>query len=101
MTDNVIKSKDTNPKAEKPVKKAPAKKAAPKKVDAAPKGVKDGFKIIVFESGSSYVSNSVRFTKENRIQEIPESDAEFLLGLDNFRLPDPFEIEEYFNSKED
>jgi len=101
MTDNVIKSTDVNKQADKPVKKAAAKKSAPKKADAAPKGVKEGYKIIIFESGASYVSNSVRFTRDNPIQEVPEADAEILLGLDNFRLPDQFEIEEYFNSKED
>ena len=82
-------------------KKATPKKAAPKKADAAPKGVQEGFKIIVFESGSSYVSNSVRFTRDNHIQEVPDAEAELLLALENFRLPDQFEIEEYFNSKED
>jgi hypothetical protein len=101
MTDNTIKSTDVNPTSEKPAKKATPKKAAPKKADAAPKGVQEGFKIIVFESGSSYVSNSVRFTRDNHIQEVPDAEAELLLALENFRLPDQFEIEEYFNSKED
>ena len=101
MTDNTIKSTDVNSTSEKPVKKAAPKKAAAKKADAAPKGVKEGFKIIVFESGASYVSNTVRFTRSEHIQEVPEAEAELLLGLENFRLPNQFEIEEYLNSKED
>lgn len=101
MTDNTVKSTDVNPAPKKATKKAAPKKEAAKKADAAPKGVKDGHKIIVFESGASYVSNTVRFTRNNPIQEIPEAEAEILLGLENFRLPDQFEIEEYFNSRED
>lgn len=101
MSDNVVKSTDVNKTAEKAVKKAPAKKATPKKADAAPKGVKNGYKIVVFESGASYTSNGIRFTRDNNIQEVPESDAEVLLGLENFRLPNQFEIEDYFNSRED
>ena len=103
MADNVIKSTDVNQESEKPAKKAAPKKAAakPKKADAAPSGVKEGFKIVVFESCSSYVSNTVRFTRQDHIQEVPEAEAEILLGIENFRLPDQFEIEEYLNSKED
>lgn len=101
MADNVIKSTDINKESEKPVKKAAPKKATAKKVEPATTVAKEGFKLIVFESGSAYVSNSVRFTREEYIQEVPESEAELLLGLENFRLPNQLEIEEYYNSKED
>lgn len=102
MTDNTVKSTDVNASKEKAVKKTPAKKAAaPKKTESAPEGVKENFKLIIFESGSSYTSNGIRFTRQNPIQEVPEADIPALLELDNFRLPNDFEIEEYFNSKED
>jgi hypothetical protein len=110
MSDNIIKSTDLNKEESKPVKKTPAKKAAaPKKPKEKTanvslpdsSGVREGYQIIVFESGSSYVSNEIRFTKDNRIQEVPHADAEALLVLENFRLPDQFEVEAYLNSKED
>ncbi len=101
MTDNIIKSTDVNQASEKPVKKAAPKKAAPKKAEVSEKGAKQGFKVVIFESGFSYVSDSVNFTRANYIQEVPEAEAEHLLSLENFRLPDQLEIEEYFNSKED
>jgi hypothetical protein len=108
MSDNVIKSTDINKASDKPAKKAPAKKAAPKKQESIAKEqedvantAKDGFVIVIFESGSSYTSNGIRFTRENNIQEIPSADAQLLLQLDNFRLANQFEIEDYLNSKED
>jgi hypothetical protein len=107
MSDNVVKSTDLNQQKEKPVKKAAAKKTAPKKVEAViedsvnEKKVKEGFTVVVFESGSSYTSNGIRFTRQNSIQEIPADDASLLLQLDNFRLPNQFELEDYLNSKED
>ena len=100
MSDNVIKSTDINKAVDKPAKKAPAKKAAVKKAEAAPV-VSEGLRIVIFESGSSYTSDGIRFTQANRIQEVPNEVAERLLQLDNFRLPTQFEIEDYFNSKED
>jgi hypothetical protein len=101
MSDNVVRSTDVNKPAEKPAKKAAVKKVAAAKADAAPSGVNKDLKIIVFESGSSYTADGVRFTQNNRIQEVSQEVAEKLLELDNFRLPNQFEIEDYFNSKED
>lgn len=105
MTDNTIKSTDVNAPKEKAVKKAPAKKAAAPKVKAEEKAedvkVESGKLVVIFESGSSYTSNGVRFTRQNPVQEVPVADAAALLELDNFRLANDFEIEEYFNSKED
>jgi hypothetical protein len=101
MSDNVIRSTDVNKPAEKPAKKAAVKKTVATKADAAPSGVNKDLKIVIFESGASYTANGVRFTQANRIQEVSQEVAEQLLELDNFRLPNQFEIEDYFNSKED
>lgn len=98
MTDNIVKSDDVN---QKPVKKTAPKKTAAKKADAPQIATKDGLRVVVFESGASYSSNGVRFTKENRIQAVPEADAERLLELDNFRLPTQEEVDNYFASRED
>lgn len=92
-----------------PTKKAAVKKAAnpksekPKKSAAAPVGIKDGHRIIYFESGTAYtVANSeIRFTREIPMQEIPENIADLLLEQENFRLPTQAEVDDYFNSKEE
>lgn len=97
MSDNVIKSEDVSPK---PVKKTAAKKAAPKKAEVKQSETKDGLKIVVFESGASYNSNGLRFTQDNKIQAVPQEDAERLLELDNFRLPTQEEVDNYLTSQE-
>jgi hypothetical protein len=96
-----------------PVKKtSTAKKAAPKKTTAKPKVEKtevksenteeiQNYKIIVFESGTAYVSGEIRFTRDNNIQKLPNEDADRLLELDNFRLADQLEIEDFLSSRED
>lgn len=104
MSDDIIKSTDVNPK--EPVKKTTAKKNAVKKTEPKIKADKDvvvnsGYKIIVFESGASYVSGEVRFTRQDNIKELPEEEANRLLEFDNFRLPEQWEIEAYLNSRED
>lgn len=103
MEDNTIKSTDINKEEKKPAaKKTATKKAAkPKISDAAPAGVKNGYKVVVFESGTAYTFQEYRFTQQDRIQEVPEELAEVLLTIENFRLPDPFEIEEYLNNREE
>lgn len=105
MSDNIVTSADATsaPKEEKnTAKKAPAKKAAPKaKVAEKVETATTGYKVIIFESGSSFVSGDIRFTRENYIQEVPEDEANRLLEFDNFRLPDQLELEDYLNSKED
>lgn len=103
MSDNIVKSSDvTSAKEEKPAKKAPAKKAAAKpKIEKAEEKNTNGYKVIIFECGSSYISGDLHFTRENFIQEVPEDQANRLLELENFRLPNPFELEDYYNSKED
>lgn len=104
MSDNVIKSTDvTSAKAESnPVKKAPAKKAAAKpKAEKKDTPTAAGLKVIIFESGASYVSGDIFFTREDNIKEVSEDQADFLLTLDNFRAPNQLELEDYLNSKED
>lgn len=101
MTDNVIKSTDTNPIP----KKTTAKKAAPKKAvaESAHKENNTGspdLVVVVFESGSSYSSGEVRFTRENPMQEVTREVAEQLLKLDNFGLPNQIELEAFYASKE-
>ena len=106
MTDNVIKSTDTNFKSTD--KKPVAKKAAASKKAAAPKVIKEkndrdfdvavaqpGYKFIYFASGASYVTASgYRFSKEQRIHQLIIEEADHLLKFDNFRLPDQLELEE-------
>ena len=102
MSENVVKSEDLNKKEEKPVKKAAPKKAAAPKKQADPvKELKKDTVIIVFESGASYTSQDVTFTRENSIQEVSSEVARLLLELENFRIANEFEIEDYFNNKED
>lgn len=102
MSDNVIKSSDVTSDKPKPAKKAPAKKAAaPKKETKPTEDVAAGNVVIVFESGASYRSGDIAFTRANPIQEVSAETASRLLELDNFRIASPFEIEEFLNSKED
>ena len=54
-----------------------------------------GYKFIYFSSGYGYVTPSgYQFSQEQRIHQIPIEEAEHLLTLDNFRLPDQLELEE-------
>ena len=114
MTDNIVTSKETLGAVEKPVKKAPAKKAAAKPkveaeiteddVEAKPEKVSkksNKINLIIFESGASYSSGDLFFTREDKAQEVSDEDYESLLTLENFRRADPHEIEEYLASKED
>lgn len=104
MSDNVIKSTDvTSAKVEtNAVKKAPVKRAAAKiKVEKKVESVETGKTVIIFETGFSYSSGDIYFTRENYIQEVSEDVANFLLTLDNFRLPNTVELDDYLNSKED
>lgn len=104
MSDNVIKSTDvTSAKKEKnPVKKTAVKKEPIEvKVGEELENKIPGFKVVIFETGSSYVSGDTRFTREDNIKEVSNDEADFLLTLDNFRVPNQLELEDYFNSKED
>lgn len=115
MTDNIVTSKAATGGEDKPVaKKTTAKKAAakPKVTEEASDVVEEvkpkvsskkspSINLIVFESGASYVSGERRFTRENRIQEVSDEEFAFLLTLENFRIADPHEVDEYLASKED
>ena len=105
MSDNVIKSADvTSAKKEDetPAKKTPAKKAAAKpKAEKIAKEATAGTKVVIFETGASYVSGDIRFTRQDNIKEVSEAEADFLLTLENFRVPNQIELEEFYNSKED
>jgi hypothetical protein len=72
MSDNIVRSSDvTSGKEEKPAKKAPAKKAAAKpKVEKAEEKNINGYTVIIFECGASYISGDLHFTRENFIQEV-------------------------------
>jgi hypothetical protein len=75
--------------------------AKPKEVKEKISDTQNGFKVVIFESGASYVSEGIRFTREDNIKEVPEAQADFLLTLENFRVPNQLELEDYLNSKED
>jgi hypothetical protein len=56
-----------------------------------------GKKFVFFASGSAYVTKSgFRFSSEKRIYELDLEEADHLLSLDNFRLPDQLELEDYY-----
>lgn len=56
-----------------------------------------GKKFVYFSSGSGYVTKSgFKFSSEKRIYELEEDEADHLLSLSNFRLPDQLELEEYY-----
>lgn len=105
MTENSENKKSVD----KAVKKTPAKKTAVKKTAAKPKvsqeetsetKVNDEYVIIVFETGTAFISGDYHFTKDNRIRKIKTQDAAKFLELENFRLADQIEIEEFLASEE-
>jgi hypothetical protein len=113
MTDNIIKSEDAAPK-----KKATVKDPVDKKIDESPaveevksepkakksptpkkkvSAASDGKKFVYFDSGVAYVTKAgFRFTRENRIYEIDNDEADYLLSLTNFRLPTQLELEDHY-----
>lgn len=98
MSDNVIKSDKSAPKKATASKKKAEPKAEKTLNDRDKPTAKapDGYKFVFFESGSAYVTvDGRRFTKENRILLLENSEADQLLELSNFRLPDQLELEEY------
>ena len=106
MSENIVTSTSVNDASKTPAKKAPAKKAAAKPKEAKPvekkaTTVNDNRVVIIFESGAAYSGNGLLFTREDSIQEVTEEQAAFLLTLENFRIPDVLELEEYLASKED
>lgn len=113
--DNIVVTNDLPEK--KPTKKAPAKSAqkkiispepselpAPQKSDIPEKKVAHAAankKFVYYSSGAGYTTKSGhRFTPDQRIYEIDIEEAEYLLKLDNFRLPDQIELEDYYKEQE-
>jgi hypothetical protein len=114
MTDNIVTSKAALGEEAKPVKKAAVKKAAAKpkveaenaedSVETKPAKVSkksNAINLIIFESGASYSSGNLFFSREDSMKEVSDEEYAFLLSLENFRRADPHEIEEYLASKED
>lgn len=121
MSENVVKSSDLPESPKKVAAKKVAKKAPAKSVDTSDEAPIDapvdevvkpekspvpkktiakasaGKKFIYFDSGAAYsIKGGIRFTRENRIYEIEEEEANHLLTLDNFRLPTQLELEDYY-----
>lgn len=87
---NVIKSSDVNSG------KYNSKESKPKKKDIIPNNIENNKIIIVFESGSGYVTKSnFKFTQKNKIAKLDYEEAMLLLKLDNFRLPTEEEIDNF------
>ena len=106
MSENIVTSTSVNDVEKTPAKKAPAKKAAAKPKEEKPvqketATVSGDRVVVIFESGASYSANGLRFTRQDNIQEVTQEEAAFLLTLENFRIPDVLELEEYLASKED
>lgn len=103
MSDNIVVSSDINK-----TKPRSRKTAQPKKIEAETAvGQQDvlkpiavpsaGKKFVFYSSGSGYITRSgFKFTPSKRIYELDESEADHLLKLENFRLPDQLELEEYY-----
>jgi hypothetical protein len=102
MNDNIVVSSDVATP-----KQRSRKQSAPKRKESAAKIKQDvlkpvatpteGKKFVFYSSGSGYVTRSgFKFSPTRRIYEIPESEADHLLKLENFRLPDQLELEEYY-----
>ena len=112
MSENIIKSEDVAPKkvakTTKPATEkekinddsneetvSESKKSSVKKKNIAKPS--EGKKFVFYSSGAGYVTRSgFRFTPENRIYELDIEEADHLLSLDNFRLPDQLELEDYY-----
>ena len=94
---NVVSSGDVTGNKYEP-KKATVKKP----VEIPDNKTNNGKMIIVYESGSGYVTKSnFKFTQRNKIAELDFEEAKLLLQLDNFRLPNEEEREQFYASKED
>ena len=78
-------------------KKAPVKKVVVKKEEIEKAVVKNDKVLIFFESGAGYSTISgINFSQEFKMAEVLLEEANFLLTLDNFRLPNDEEKELYY-----
>lgn len=83
-------------------KSQPKKTIVKKQLEIPDNKTNNGKMIIVFESGSGYVTKSnFKFTQRNKIAELDYEEAKLLLQLDNFRFPTEEEKEQFYASKED
>lgn len=102
--DNVITSEEVAEKKPAVAKKAAAKKTPAKTSTKTEDEIKEPsvdnseYIYIVFETGTAYISGDLHFTQNNRLQKINSKDALRLLDLDNFRLADQLEIEDFIAS---
>jgi hypothetical protein len=94
MSENVIVTSDASPK------KKTGRQKTNTAADASVNDISVGDtsrKLVFYSSGSGYVTKSgFKFSPSCRIYELANEEADFLLTLDNFRLPDQLEIEEYY-----
>lgn len=92
MDENIIVTSDVAPKKKPGRQKSPAKET----LDIIVKDAHDK-KLVFYSSGSGYVTKSgYKFSPSRRIYELDAEEADLLLKLDNFRLPDQLELEEYY-----
>lgn len=98
MSENVVTSDKAAPKKATSTKKKadPKPKMGVNERDKPIAVAPEGFAFIYFSSGAAYVMTDGRvFNKNARINLVSNEEAEILLQLPNFRLPDQLELEEY------
>jgi hypothetical protein len=111
MSENIITTESLDVAKKASTKKTPAKTKVSNEAEnvvveeivKTPK-IKKSTKsvtVIVFESGASYTSDGLVFTRQDYIQEVTEEQFGRLISLDNFRRPTDDEVQEYLASKED
>ena len=111
MSENIITTESLDVAKKASAKKTPAKAKVNNDADdvvveevaKTPKNKKStkSVIVIVFESGASYTTDDLIFTRQDCIQEVTEEQFERLISLDNFRRPTDDEVQEYLASKED
>ena len=103
MTDqtNSVTTDIINEAKKKPVKKTAKTNEEITVVVEKKKKEKAETLLIIFESGVSYTTGSgITFTQQEKMKEILLEEAEYLLKLDNFKLPNDEEKEMYYNNLE-
>jgi hypothetical protein len=107
--DNVVTSESVLPQKKVAAKKqaAPKKKIVDEVIDEDSVVESVNFKnneqraLLYFESGAGYVTSSgFKFTRAQPMGEVSSDEANSLLRLPNFRLPNDEEKEMYYNNLE-
>lgn len=94
FTPDVIDLKDQPGLEETVAEVTPQKSPIPEKKVAK---ANSGKKFVYYSSGNGYSTRSgLRFTPEQRIYELDAEEADVLLKLDNFRLPNQLELEDLY-----